>query len=253
VVYLQNWSRYSFPLAVHYWSLGVEEQAYLIWPLVVYRRTNKGVLGIAIAGSILALLFRILMVALHRDLWPVYVNTFLRMDTLLIGAICACLLRDEKAVSLVRRRIGKYMPWMWIAPIATFACRMAMRSNLYANECLYYTIIALAFACLLMSVVLTMGTRSLLQRFFCSRLMIMFGKYSYGAYIWHLFVLTLFLKGEAAASISLPGFINFLLLILLTVGVSACSYRLIERPFLALKRHFDPDPGVIAKSVVASC
>ena len=62
----------------------------------------------------------------------------------------------------------------------------------------------------------------------------------HGGYVWHIMVRTLVLKGEFALHCSIPALINVALLIAITLGVSVCSYMLIERPFLALKRYFEP-------------
>ncbi len=72
----------------HYWSLGIEEQFYLIWPWIVYKSTTKRIGQIAIGASVVALALRFTLLALHVSPEIIYRNTFTRMDALLIGAAC---------------------------------------------------------------------------------------------------------------------------------------------------------------------
>lgn len=84
-----------------------------------------------------------------------------------------------------------------------------------------------------------MGSRSIIQRFFCSGVMRMFGKYSYAAYIWHPFVGAVMLKIERESLHGeWRGIVNLPLMVAATLLVSMASYGLIERPFLMLKDRF---------------
>jgi peptidoglycan/LPS O-acetylase OafA/YrhL len=66
------------------------------------------------------------------------------------------------------------------------------------------------------------------------------GKYSYAIYVWHLLVIQLVKKMELVAFKTVfPGVLNVPLMIGATIAVSICSYAMVERPFLRLKRHFE--------------
>lgn len=239
--YLQNWVGLLFEgkrqwMVGHYRSLGIEEQFYLIWPLIVYKGTAKRILQIAIGAAIVSVLLRFALLAMHVDGLDIYRNTFTRMDALLIGAVCACLLRNPSCVEYLRR----YAAWMWIAPLAAIE---VMRGWYLAPavQGLGYTVAALSFAVLLVGSVLTIGRRTILQRFLCSSFMRTFGKYSYGAYIWHLLVRTLVVKIEMSVlHAELPVLVNIPLMIAATLAFSMASYALVERPFLAFKGRFKP-------------
>jgi peptidoglycan/LPS O-acetylase OafA/YrhL len=225
----------------HYWSLGIEEQFYMVWPWIVYKSTTKRVLQIATGGTVVSLFFRFILLAMHVSPEVIYRNTFARMDALLIGAACACLLRDPDCATYLRR----YAAWMWIAPLVTLVVvREATLPFAYQSpgvQGLGLTAIALSFAALLVGVVLTMGARSMPQRFFCSGIMITFGKYSYAAYIWHQLVRVLVFNLEKnMLHASLPALLNIPLMIAATLVFSMASFACIERPFLMLKRYFKP-------------
>ncbi len=249
-VYLPNWvDGRGRLLTSHYWSLGIEEQFYMVWPWVVYRSTPKRILRIAIAGSVISLLLRFTLLGLHAIPDFILRNTFARMDALLIGAACTCLMRDPACVAFLRR----YAAWMWIAPLVTLAvlretCR-PFGNHAPGVQGLGLTIIALSYAALLVGVVLTMGSRSILQRFFCSGFLMTFGKYSYGAYVWHNLVRLLVLKAETSILHSgVPALINIPLTIAATLVFSIASYAVVERPFLALKGRFKPRFPVPARN-----
>jgi peptidoglycan/LPS O-acetylase OafA/YrhL len=61
------------------------------------------------------------------------------------------------------------------------------------------------------------------------------GKISYGLYIWHILAnwASEQIFGQTAASFALP-----LIAFALTIAISACSYRWLEKPFLSLKERF---------------
>jgi peptidoglycan/LPS O-acetylase OafA/YrhL len=225
----------------HYWSLGIEEQFYIIWPWIVYKSTTRRIFQISIGASVASLLLRFALLALHVSPEIIYRNTFTRMDALLIGAACTCLLRDPACVEKLRR----YARWMWIAPFVTLeAVREITRPFAYQApgvQGLGFTVIALSYAALLVSLILTTGSRSIPQRFFCSKFMRTFGKYSYGAYIWHQLVRVLVVGlEESTLHKELPALLNIPVMIAATLVFSMASYAIVEHPFLALKGHFKP-------------
>jgi peptidoglycan/LPS O-acetylase OafA/YrhL len=79
---------WQYPFA-HLWSICVEEHFYLIWPLIVSiiptKRIKLSIL-LLIIGSVL---FRCVLQFNHAEFWSFYLNTFARIDVLLIGALFA--------------------------------------------------------------------------------------------------------------------------------------------------------------------
>ena len=246
LTYLQNWTNVLVAgrlrgLAGHFWSQGIEEQFYIIWPWIVYRCKPQRLLKICAGGAVASLSLRLMLLAGHFNPVVVYRNTFTRMDALLIGALCACLLRDQVWV----KRLRQHVDWMWAAPLVTLAfLRLAIHPfGTQSRGVLAFGLsaIAISYAALLVTIVLTLDKRSILQRLFSSRFMRLLGKYSYGAYIWQMIVRV----GLNNLEIRLihkvfPAFLNIPLLIGATLMVSMVSYTVLERPFLLLKRYFKP-------------
>lgn len=159
----QNWVKIDVFFAGHYWSLAVKEQFYLLWPFVVRRFNHRQVLKIAIAGSVLALMLRLALLAANVDPYYIYRNVFARMDALLIGPACACLMREESVVKALYR----YAKWLWRASLGIFGI-LKLSSNAVgvhvpATQRYGYTLIALGYGSLLLAAILTMGSQSLFQ------------------------------------------------------------------------------------------
>ena len=100
-LYLNNWlnlleNRDANHMLGHFWTLAVEEQFYLFWPLVVWSLPPRWTLRVAAGGILLASVGR--MGAVFSGVEPefIYRNTLLRADALLAGAVGACLARRER-------------------------------------------------------------------------------------------------------------------------------------------------------------
>jgi peptidoglycan/LPS O-acetylase OafA/YrhL len=91
--YLSNWSimlKSANPQGVgHFWSLAVEEQFYMAWPLLVWWLDGRALFRVTVALCAAAPLWRIVLISKHWDPEWIYRNTFSRMDTLLVGAAVA--------------------------------------------------------------------------------------------------------------------------------------------------------------------
>ena len=237
-LYLQSWYTGHFRFIVgHYWSLGVEEQFYFAWPFVVYYFTPRRSLRIAICGAAVAVSLRLVLLAQHVDREFINHNTFCRMDTLLIGSITAFVLRDKA----VRHTAQRFAGWLWAAPVIVLAALWLLRAGRIdpATERFGFTLLALSFAALLASVVLTMSKRTFLQALLTCWPLRQVGKLSYSIYIWHILVAQLFVPSiESALHWKGPSVASFALMIAVTISAGAVSYFVIERPFLRMKGRF---------------
>jgi peptidoglycan/LPS O-acetylase OafA/YrhL len=232
----------------HFWSLCVEEQFYLLWPLVVwFVRDRIRLIWTAAGISLLALALRLLMVVLCApplaEDWIVRTLPF-RMDALLIGALLALLLRGPAADRW--QRSGK---WFLLASSAAVLA-IFMFSPEYDSPWLLsigLTLTALASAGLICS---TLRPGSPAFRTFYRKPLRVLGKYSYGFYVYHLlfrgaWIQLFIVLSRHLHSLALAGILclscNFVLVFL----VSKLSYDLIEVRILRLKRHFEYDSEVI--------
>ena len=93
-----------------YWSLCVEEQFYLVWPLIVYFWPRR--LRLPLVATLIATALLLRFTLMHRGMneYVVYRLPFCRMDSLAVGAGIAVLIREQ-----VSHRVRRMIFWMAIA------------------------------------------------------------------------------------------------------------------------------------------
>jgi peptidoglycan/LPS O-acetylase OafA/YrhL len=115
VFYLQNWIIEPLqPIRTleHFWSLAIEEQFYLVWPMLVYLTSRRALSRICLLLPLVSLTLRIGLCYYGFTPWDVYEFTITRLDGLALGAFLAVAVRDPRAFGWVRR---------FSAPIAVVA------------------------------------------------------------------------------------------------------------------------------------
>ena len=84
------------PLVAHFWSLAVEEQFYLVWPLVMFALPKRAMAPVALSLATAALFIRLGLTYAGWSDGAIYVLTPCRMDSLAAGALAAILMRDPR-------------------------------------------------------------------------------------------------------------------------------------------------------------
>ena len=213
------------PLAVT-WSLAIEEQFYVVWPLVVRFCSATQLRRIAIAELCVSPVLRYYLSLRHVDL---YINVFCRLDGLMAGAILAVLVRSDNFVpaNLLKRA------WVLLLVVGTLALVTASVVN---AGWIVYSFTALASASFIY--VSVFSKQKWLQEVMTNRFLIYTGTISYGLYLLHKIpfgmVQTLHLDRNP--------YLPFPIIFITSFALAALSWNILEKPFLNLKRFFESKP-----------
>lgn len=236
----------SYFSTLHLWSLSVEEQFYLLWPLVVRFTTASSLLVTCGVAIVAAFAIRVGLIASGGSAWAAYSLMPARMDALAVGGCVAILARDPRGSAWLRR---------WWRPIALAALAGVLAMVVWKRQYHEDDLAVLTVGYVLNAIVFGAGLTGILDRPslavfrpFHWRWLQWIGKVSYGAYVYHLLLQLAvdpakeyFRKLPPVLGSQLPAeFVWISLMTSLTLAVAWVSYRWIEMPFLALKDRLAP-------------
>lgn len=208
----------------HCWSLAIETQFYLIYPILLIllsKARNRGKVFAAVT-AVLAMISVVLMGVLYSpdgDPSRVYYGTDTRAFSLLIGALAA--IQKEYHIIKVKLR-GKL--WAVIGSISVLILiGMMMLISSYSSF-LYYGGQAIVSVLAAFVVYAVTVSRSLLNIILGSNILKWIGDRSYSIYLWHYPIIVLMSGGKRAA------WWIVILEVVLSVGFAELSYRFIETP-----------------------
>lgn len=228
--YAGNWwivSGHSNGALGHTWSLAVEEQFYLVWPVLVVlaSRVSRRLVGlVATAGIVFALWQRTTACASGAYcVVRVYHSTDTRMDQLLIGALLAVAF-TAGALERVPRWVGELAGWPAAISLAIFAAwPVDWASHSYDTWGMSAT--AGAAACVIAAVLV--NPRGPLSRALAVRPLAAVGTISYSVYLWNALLLVLLRDGTSlSSSWRAPVIIGG------SLAIAAASWRLVEAPIM---------------------
>ncbi|MGI4829893.1 MAG: acyltransferase family protein [Janthinobacterium lividum] len=228
------------------WSLCVEEQFYLTWPLVAWLLpSRRAVMQCCIFGIVVTFALR-LGLLLHDPVKAatthyLHFSPYTRCDSLLVGALLATWLRSVRITRTQLRRIAHLLVTVGLGTVALGMATLGRRwafNEVNPVYCSYgYTFLAFAAAGTLM---LALDETSAFSRLLRHRELSGLGKISYGFYILH----AVFWNGFDHLRLLLKPYHLQFLSVLLAFGSTYClarlSYKYLESPFLALKDRWAP-------------
>jgi peptidoglycan/LPS O-acetylase OafA/YrhL len=221
------------PASSHLWTLSVEEHFYLVWPLLVAALPLSRCRAAAVFGVGAALAVRwLLLLAFPGDDLPARRWTFARVDDFAAGALLAFLAREPAWAGRLDRLVGSNGRLALV--LAAFLGSQLVCSPAFAGRLLGPAPAALlvslgndvaAFAVVVFLWAAVARPDSAAGRVLNHRAAVGLGVLSYSLYLWQ----QLFFMSPSPVIHSFP--LNFLGSFL----AAGLSYRLVERPFLALK------------------
>lgn len=243
--YAQNW-KFTFDgnfhagkgTLNHFWSLAIEEQFYLIFPIIIKLFKPKALFATIISFIAIAIVLRFYL--FYNDNIGYYLFTFSRIDSLLIGAALAYLIRNNKEL------IIKYIHFVFIFSLSIIILIMYNGSwqDSYKHFGTFgYTIVALFFATLIIYSISTFKHNPL-KKIFNNNILKYLGKIAYGLYVFHFIFYVLFkpalekLFFDLTESEIISKMIGSIVVLILTLITSYISYHFFEKRFLKMKKKF---------------
>lgn len=298
IFYVSNWyqiwvgqaygSAAEFSPLRHLWSLAVEEQYYLVWPIVMLlflRRNGTRRLGLTARWLVLAaLVITVVTAVLHHGgsvgtcettpdaYWTVgerciskpnflYLSTITRASGILLGSAFAMLWRPVAIMRGPLRRADKLLDLLSLVGLVVIAvgCWMLdFHPDAGTNGLLFRGGFLLVSIATVLMIAAVTHPYTLTSRWLGARPIVWVGTRSYGLYLysWPIFQI---LKGPTRTGLDGR---DFAVGMLLTVLISELSYRFIERPirrrelgrwWQSLRRRRDPVPRMLVTGGALGC
>src|SRR5579859_1728571 len=224
---------YGLPasFAIPLWTVTIEEQFYLAWPLAIRKASRQAIAAMAVGILLVANVWRLRLAVTAAPLDSMEYNTFTRLDPIALGVL----------IALYGNRLPMWRRWQRIAlltagvvtGVATYGfCVSANPPRVSSGAmALGHSLTAVASAAIMLSVLRSSNG------FLRNETLLYLGKISYGLYVVHEFAHFCAQRLLPAAT-PLRVMAQSALGLALTVLLAAASYRWLESPFLRLKERF---------------
>jgi len=219
------------PLILHLWSLAVEEQFYLLWPLIVLLAVGRHgrvrrIGWVALAGAIASSTWMAILFQSSQDPSRVYFGTDTHAGGLLLGAALAIAFPPWSRAGTVTKSARRLMSVVGLAAFGGLITLMVILNQ-------YGTFTyrgGLQLATVLTGVVILVATHPAVRGagILATPVFQWIGTRSYAIYLWHwpIFQLT-----RPGLDVSLSGWELTALRLALVAVAGDLSYRLVEQPF----------------------
>ncbi len=232
----------------HFWTLAIEEQFYLAWPLAIFfLRTKRRIVTAALLGVACSFSVRLWLESSGRAAsYPYLVSSWTpaRLDSLLLGAVLAILIRSSR-----RAQVFRTAPWVLLAGTVLLSGYTIFRGSFDTmtdglTATVGLTLLGCTFAAL---IAVSLRPTSLASSFFSGSILRYFGRYSYGLYVYHYTLKAAFdhychpwLEARIPSKLALLA-LSGGSVALASIALAFVSFHSFEKLFLRLKGHFADD------------
>jgi peptidoglycan/LPS O-acetylase OafA/YrhL len=226
----------------HFWTLAIEEQFYLVWPMIVLAFSRRSLMRMCVLYMFAALAIRYVLYLYGWRPISIGLFTLSRFDALALGAFAALAVRSDLSELFHRAR------HVAVAAAVAIVSVTFLRGDWDAADPVVqtvgFTLLAVFFAAMLILVVDPRPANAT-ARIFSHPFLVWFGTYSYAMYVFHVALMPFFNRVFAVTTLSAYLGSTYLavaayaaLSIATTAVVSYLSWHLYEKHFVALKAHF---------------
>jgi peptidoglycan/LPS O-acetylase OafA/YrhL len=242
-LYVSNWLEAMTPSVqhgalAHTWSLAIEEQFYLVWPVILLAVTRVGGRRLALAAVVTgAAVILVDRTALWTGGGRGAESLYFRSDTHSDGLLIGCAIALASVTGTLRRLPPLVVDAACTAGAGFLAvCAAGLGRGAPSWASMYtwgLSAVALAAGACIVGVLLRPG--GVITRGLSAPLLVAIGRRSYGAYLWHYPLWFLLVRPH------LPqGAQAFLITLLLTLVIAWVSFRWLETPFLRIRERTGP-------------
>lgn len=233
LLFVSNWMYASLgvvrSICAPLWTVSIEEQFYIVWPLLVKMLRHRGIVAAGIVTFLLATLSQVGVVLAGMSGAYIYYGSASRSGSLAVGILLATFADYLPSPTTSARFVlvtGGLIGWVAAAAWLTDQPGPPDMRMVLGRLIISVASLAILYGCLNSS-----------NKFVVGRPMVRLGKISYGLYMLHflglLIAMSLFQSLHGFKLLTTPVF-GFVMTVFLAIG----SYRWVESPFLRLKDRF---------------
>ncbi|EHP0482933.1 acetyltransferase [Staphylococcus pseudintermedius] len=241
IFYVSNWwyimqnvdyfEQFAVQPLKHLWSLAIEEQFYLVFPIVLlsllsFIRRLKSIRIIFLILLVISMIAMMVLYVPNENVARVYFGTDTRIQTLLMGVLLALVWTPFQLKAKVNRQMRTMIDTAGVVGLAIlFICFKFVSET---NSILYYGGFFLISTVTLLVIASSVHPSGYFAKFLGNKVFTFIGSRSYSLYLWHYPIIVLihhqFVQGQ------IPPLV-YVVEILLMVLMAEFSYKFIEQPF----------------------
>lgn len=241
IFYVSNWwyimqnvdyfEQFAVQPLKHLWSLAIEEQFYLVFPIVLlsllsFIRRLKSIRIIFLILLVISMIAMMVLYVPNENVARVYFGTDTRIQTLLMGVLLALVWPPFQLKAKVNTQMRMMIDTAGVVGLAIlFICFKFVSET---NSILYYGGFFLISTVTLLVIASSVHPSGYFAKFLGNKVFTFIGSRSYSLYLWHYPIIVLihhqFVQGQ------IPPLV-YVVEILLMVLMAEFSYKFIEQPF----------------------